>query len=93
MYDEEYELYKHSESSDLDSVFFQHPEEDVVTGSRYEKLVLELLSLKVPEVTNESLSDLLEYPRYLLEKIIKEVKKVRAKEANALSNLSLNKKS
>lgn len=85
-YDRTFGIYDHLQSDDLWSIMYQHPEENVVTGSRLEALVMELITLKVPEVTNEPLSNLLEYPRWILETIVAKVRNLRNREIATLDD-------
>ena len=86
-YDHTFGLYDHRSEKDLLSVFYQHPEEDPVTHSRLEIMAMELITLRIPELTNESLTDLLDYPRWFLDRLIKRVKPLREKERKALEGL------
>lgn len=80
-YDRTFGLYNHEGGDDLMSVLFQHPEEDPVTGSRSEMLAFEIITLRIPEMLNEGLTDILNnYPRWFLDKLIEKVRNIRKTE-------------
>ena len=87
-YDHTYKLYDHTKENDLMSVMYLHPEEDPVTGSSAMIKILEIISLRIPELTNESLSDLLTYPKWLLDKIIDSARKTRKSEQSYVDKLT-----
>ena len=82
-YDKTFDLYDHSQDEDLLSIMYMHPEEDPITGSRSIALMNEILGLRLPELTGESLSDLMNYPRHILDHLISKATKYREREAKA----------
>lgn len=86
-YDSTFGLYDHSKEVDMFSVMYQHPEEDPITGSSSLNKVIEILSLKVPELTNDSLTNILNYPKWLLDSIIEIARTHRQKDIQAMNAL------
>lgn len=92
-YDKTFGLFDHSHVEDMMSVLFQHPEEDPVTGSRSETLAFEIVTLRIPEMLNEGLTDILNnYPRWFLDKLIEKVRAIRKKELDSIPPLPGDKK-
>lgn len=81
-YDQYYGIFDH-ESHLLDdplSVIGMHPAENAITGSRLELMTLELVACRLPELTNTSLLELLSYPRWFLDKLLEDGRRVRKNE-------------
>lgn len=80
-YDKTFDLFDHSQEDDLISIVYMHPDEDPLTGSKGIAMINEIIGLRVPELTGESLGDLMAYPRHVLEHLMKVASKHRTKEA------------
>lgn len=80
-YDKTFDLYDHSLDDDLMSIIYMHPEEDPLTGSRSIALINEILGLRLPELTGESLNDLMSYPRHILDHLISKATTYRERES------------
>lgn len=80
-YDKTFGLYNHDEEEDISSVLWLHPEEDPVSYSRGSIMMVEIMGCGLPELTNEPLSALMEYPRHILEPLMERAKKAKEKQA------------
>lgn len=78
-YDKFYGIYDHEahERDDPLSIIGMHPAEDAVSGSRLELTALDVLACRLPELTNTPLMDVLKYPRWFLERLLDDARKVR----------------
>lgn len=81
-YDQHYGIFDHEAHLHDDplSVIGMHPAENTVRGSRLELMTLELVACRIPELTNTPLLELLNYPRWLLERFLEDGRKVRKQE-------------
>jgi len=88
-YDKTYGIFDHDlkGSSDPLAIIGHHPAEDVVTYSRTELLLTEILATRLPELTNTSLMELLELPRWFLDKLLEKGRINRKKEEAATEKL------
>jgi hypothetical protein len=59
------------------AIMRMHPAEDMATGNRLRSLMRELVACRIPEMTNEPLSKLLEYPLDILEEYLVEGRKAQ----------------
>lgn len=89
-YDQEYGIFDHDGLSNLDplAVIGMHPSEDPVTGSRLDIVLREMIATRLPELTNTPLLDLLEMPRWFLDKLLAEARKNRKEEERIAQDLS-----
>jgi len=90
-YDQSMGIFDHdsAEMTDPLSVIGFHPAEDPVTGNRLEILMRELIACRIPELTNTPLAELLNYPRHLLDMLLKDGRKARKKEEADITQLNL----
>jgi hypothetical protein len=91
-YDQFYGIFDH-ESHLLDdplSVIGMHPAENAITGSRLELMSLELVACRLPELTNTPLLELLSYPRWFLDKLLEDGRKVRKAEEEEAEKMRKN---
>jgi len=81
-YDQTFKLFDHANLGHLPehqmAVMRMHPAEDMATGNRLRGLMKELVACRIPELTNEPLSRLLQYPLDILEEYLVEGRKARA---------------
>ncbi len=84
-YDSTYGIYDHtSPTASPMAVFAMHPHEDTITNNHLVTLMFRIMASKLPEYTNCSLTDLLEYPRPILMQLL-----VRAEEETTTKNAKL----
>lgn len=91
-YDQYYGIFDH-EAHMLDdplSIIGMHPAENAITGSRLELMTLELVACRLPELTNTSLMELLSYPRWFLDKLLEDGRKVRKAEEEEAAKMRKN---
>lgn len=91
-YDQFYGIFDH-ESHLLDdplSVIGMHPAENAINGSRLELMSLELVACRLPELTNTPLLELLNYPRWFLDKLLEDGRKVRKAEEEEAEKMRKN---
>lgn len=90
-YDQSMELFDHERNPEGDplSVIGMHPGEDAVTGNRLEVLMCELIACGIPEQTQTPLHQLLQYPRYLLDRLLRDGRKARMKQEADINQLNL----
>lgn len=88
-YDQYFEIWDHEngDPSDQLAVIGMHPAEDPVTGSKMETLARELISSRLCEATNTPLLQLMNYPRWFLDSLLKDSRIARVKEAEAQAEL------
>lgn len=89
-YDQTYGIFDHEALGEMDplAIIGMHPAEDVHTGNRIELLMNELMATRIPEITNTPLLDLLRYPKYYLDWMIREGRKARRKEDEVVTDLT-----
>lgn len=85
-YDQTFGIFDHEALGHLPenqmSLMRMHPAEDTETGSRLRGLMRELVACRIPEMTNEPLSQLLKYPLDILEEYLVEGRKARTHQEN-----------
>jgi hypothetical protein len=87
-YDTAFKIHDHENSDHPFSIIGMHPAEDATTGDSISHLMAELISCRIPEVTNTPLLQLMEqYPRWRLNKLIEQGRKARNKEEKALEGV------
>jgi len=69
------------------AIMRMHPAEDMATGNRLRGLMRELVACRIPEMTNEPLSKLLEYPLDILEEYLVEGRKAQKHNAGVTAKL------
>lgn len=79
-YDQTYDIYDHERMGKPMAVISMHPAEDVITGSRLKTVARELVALRLPEITNTPLVELMNYPRWLLDDLITDARKAKVQE-------------
>lgn len=84
-YDKTFGLYNHDEEEDISSVLWLHPEEDPVSYGRAAIMMVEIMGCGLPELTNEPLSTLMDYPRHILEPLMERAKKAKEEQAKLLN--------
>lgn len=72
------------------AVIGMHPAEDFITGSRLELISREILGCRLPELTNTSLLELMQYPRWFLDRLIKDGRKSRSTEEDITRQMEQN---
>ena len=91
-YDQYYGIFDHDTHmlDDPLSIIGMHPAENAITGSRLELMTLELVACRLPELTNTSLMDLLQFPRWFLDKLLEDGRKVRKAEEEEAAKMRKN---
>lgn len=81
-YDQYYGIFDHEAHMLTDplSIIGMHPAENAISGSRLELMSLELVACRIPELTNTPLLELLGYPRWFLDKLLEDGRRVRKNE-------------
>ena len=79
-YDMTYGIYDHENGNRPMAVIGHHPAEDVVTHGRLVTKLRELVALRLPELTHTPVMELMNYPRWLLDKLIEDAQRVKVKE-------------
>lgn len=89
-YDIDYGIFDHDNPSAEDSVMAvigMHGAETVWGDSKLYSLMDELVACRIPELTNTSLQDLLNWPRHHLDRMIKRYKPGAKKEAETVKEI------
>lgn len=91
-YDTSYGIYDHgSGAADPMAIMMMHPHEDTTTDGVVVTLMFRIMASKLPEYTGSSLAELMMWPRYLLEQLLKKAeaeKKINAADlASTLNGL------
>ena len=91
-YDQHYNIYDHEAHIHDDplSIIGMHPAENTITGSRLELMCLELVACRIPELTNTPLLELLNYPRWILDRFLDDGRKVRKAEEEEAEKMRQN---
>lgn len=80
-YDTAFQIHDHDATENPFSIIGHHPAEDMATGDSVSHLMAELITYRLPEVTNTPLLSLMEtYPRWRLDKLIEQCKKAKTRE-------------
>lgn len=91
-YDKYYDIFDHDLHADHDplSIIGMHPAENPITGSRLETLALEVVAYRIPELTNSSLLEVLNFPRWLLDRYVADGRKARIRDEKEAEEMKEN---
>jgi hypothetical protein len=91
-YDETYGIFDHEllDQTDPMSIIGMHPAEDIVTGSLLVSYSRELMACRIPELTNSSLAELMKFPKWFLDELVKDGRSARAKEDAVVEEMQTN---
>lgn len=90
-YDQTFGIYDHDAhlKDDPLSIIGMHPAEDAITGGPIEILMRELIAHGIPERTGTPLLQLMNFPRYYLDVLLKDGRKAHQVEQDNINQLNL----
>lgn len=91
-YDRAFGIFDHDKDPENDplSIIGMHPAEDMITGSRIKSLMDELIACRIPELTHTPLLELMSFPRWVLDGLLKAGRSARIKEEIEVDKLLSN---